>query len=285
MGRAAAAVSAPSRQRKKSAPARRSSGSANGRTGAHTRPRAAAGARKASAARAVAAPQAVPRRAPRTRTAPKTKPRTRTAPLIQRAARGRFGAALDWVLRGRACVFLFGALLAGVVFFNVSLLEKNEGIARTNAKATAIAHENQLLRRKLAKLDSSERIQTEAVKRGFSLPAAGDVGYFGGDVNANAKRAAERIVAPGTGTGTASRAIGTDHDVTQGGPTTQGATAAPEPTTVQPQTQAPVTTPQAQPQPTPQPQATEQQVTTPGTGTGAGDTSGVAAPGTTATGP
>jgi hypothetical protein len=222
----------------------------------------------------------VPRRAPRTKTAPRT--RTRTAPAIQRLARGRIGAAIDWILRGRACVFLFGALLAGVVFFNVSLLEKNEGIAQTNAKATAIAHENQVLRRKLAKLDSSERIQTEAVKRGFSLPAAGDVGYIGGDANANARRAADRIVAPGTGDGVASRAIGTDHDVSQASPTTQGETEAPEPTAAQTQTAAPA--PTATTTQTATPQATTPQATTPtGTATGAG--TGTAAPGTTATGP
>src|SRR5215208_3798272 len=180
-------------------PARRSSGPAKGRTTAQKRPVAAAEARPAS----VAAPRVKPRSAPRAKTTPPAK--TTTAPLVRRVIQGRTGALLDGLLRGRACVGIVFVLLVGVVFSNVSLLEMNKGIAATNAQATAIEQENSKLRRRIAPLASSERIQTEAVKHGYSLPAAGDVGYIGGDVDKNAKRAVARMTAPGMGEGTASR--------------------------------------------------------------------------------
>ena len=201
MARSSAATVAPPAKRRKPAhsaprhastqtPRRRSSGPAKrGATSAPKRPRAAAGA--------ASAPAAAPRTTP---TAPRRK--AASAPLAQRLLASRL---LDRLLRGRACVALVFALLVGIVFFNVSLLEMNEGIARTNAKATALEHENAKLRSQVAPLGSSERIQREAIKRGYSLPAAGDVGYITGDTNKNAELAAERMVAPGMGEGTASR--------------------------------------------------------------------------------
>ena len=204
MARSSAATVAPPAKRRKPShasgstvpnharrPARRSSGPAKGRAHARKRPVAAAEARAASAA------------APTRRNAPR--PRAKTAPLVQRLVHGRLGAVLDGLLRGRACVGIVFVLLVGVVASNVSLLEMNKGIAATNAQATAIEQENSRLRGQIAPLASSERIQREAVKRGYSLPAAGDVGYIRGDVDKDAKKALARMTAPGMGEGTASR--------------------------------------------------------------------------------
>jgi cell division protein FtsL len=177
---------------------RRSSGQASGSAHARKRPVAAAEVRAAS----VAAPSYRGARRPRP-AAPRR--RANAAPLVRRLIHGRTGAFLDGVLRGRACVGIVFVLLAGVVFANVSLLEMNKGIAATNAEATGIEQENAKLRRQIAPLASSERIQTEAVKHGYSLPAAGDVRYITGDVDKNARRAAQRMTAPGMGDGTASR--------------------------------------------------------------------------------
>ena len=209
MARSSAATVAPPAKRRKPShasqgtvpnharrPARRTSGPAKGATHARKRPVAAAEARAAS----VAAPSARPRR-----NTPQARPRPQAAPLVRRLVHGRAGAVLDSLLRGRACVGIVFVLLVGVVFSNVSLLEMNKGIAATNAQATAIEQENAKLRRRIAPLASSERIQSEAAKRGFSLPAAGDVGYVRGDVGKNAKKAVARMTAPGMGTGTASR--------------------------------------------------------------------------------
>jgi len=236
MARSSAATVAPPAKRRKPSdggsrhtssqthrrPARRSSGPAKG-THARKRPVAAAEARAAS----VAAPPAR-RTAPRPRTAPRR--RAQAAPLVRRLIQGRSGALIDGLLRGRACVAIVFVLLVGVVFANVSLLEMNKGIAATNAQATAIEQENSKLRRQIAPLASSERIQTEAVKHGYSLPAAGDVGYIGGDVDKNAKRAVARMTAPGMGEGTASRPaaqVEQQEDAEQAAMTAQ---AAPAPT-------------------------------------------------------
>ncbi|MEA2479839.1 MAG: hypothetical protein QOJ07_1761 [Thermoleophilaceae bacterium] len=217
-------TTAPTRRRAQQTtrtPARRSSGPAKGRTAAKARPANAAGAGataartaprgRAAAARA-AGSVAVPRTAPAVRPrkpAPRSRPaRPGAAPFVRRLIAGPVGGLLDRVLRGRACVAVFGVLLVGVVFFNVSLLQMNRGITATSAKSTALSEQNQKLRAKLSKLDSSERIQHLAVQRGYSLPAAGDVGYIKGDPQANARRAVKRIVAPGTGDGVASRPIG-----------------------------------------------------------------------------
>jgi cell division protein FtsL len=192
---------------------RRSSGPATGRNAAGQRQSASARAREATAASApgVAVPRPAPAR-PATRTAPRTAPRRRarrrtaTAPFVLRVAHGPVGALVDRLLRGRACVAIVFVLLVGIVFLNVSLLEMNSGIAATNDRANALEQQNAKLREQIAPLASSERIQSEAVKRGYSLPAAGDVDYIAGDTNALARRAADRMTAPGTGTGVASMA-------------------------------------------------------------------------------
>ena len=253
MARSNAAVAAPARRRKPAQggprhtstqthrrPARRSSGPAKGRTSARKRPVAAAEARAAS----VAARPSL-RRAPR------------PAPLVRRIAQGRTGALVDGLLRGRACVAIVFVLLVGVVFSNVSLLEMNKGIAATNAKATAVEQENAKLRRQIAPLSSSERIQTEAVKRGYSLPAAGDVGYIGGSVKGNAKKAAARMTAPGMGEGTASRPAAQVQQEQQAANAAMTAQSTPAPapaptpvaqtTTPPPATTAPAASPTAPP--------------------------------------
>jgi cell division protein FtsL len=255
MARSSAATVAPPARRRKASHAsqgtvpnharRRTSGPAKGGKHARKRPVAAAEARAAS----VAAPSARPRR-----NAPRPRSRSQAAPLVRRLIHGRTGALLDSLLRGRACVAIVFVLLVGVVFSNVSLLEMNKGIAATNAQATALEQENSTLRTRIAPLASSERIQTEAVKRGFSLPAAGDVGYIRGGVDKNAKRAVARMTAPGMGTGTASRPAAqmqqeqqAEHAAMTGQtapapqPTAPVAQTDPTPATPTPATPAPVT--------------------------------------------
>jgi hypothetical protein len=221
-------------------PARRSSGQAPRGNHARKRPVTAAEARAASVAG----------RTPRTASRARARKRANTAPLVRRLIEGRTGAFLDGVLRGRACVGIVFVLLAGVVFANVSLLEMNKGIAATNAEATAIEQKNTKLRRQIAPLASSERIQSEAVKRGYSLPAAGDVRYITGDVDKNARKAAKHITAPGMGEGTASR------PAAQVQQEQQAQAQARNPQAPTPETPAPDAAAQAQAQPTPAAQQT-----------------------------
>jgi len=151
-------------------------------------------AARAATARATApaprrAPQrTTPRRTPapprRGTTRPVTRRRRQTRPVGRRARIAARLAAIpqspfvDRLLTGRAWIVLLAALLAGIVFANVALLEMNAGIARTTEEVAALKRENSRLRLKAARLGSSERIQRAAADLGLVLPAPGDVRYL-----------------------------------------------------------------------------------------------------------
>ena len=79
-----------------------------------------------------------------------------------RAARARTGSLLDALLSGRGWIALVFVLLAGIVFFNVDLLQMNRDIARNADKISALKRENARLLLDEARLASSERIQEAA---------------------------------------------------------------------------------------------------------------------------
>lgn len=178
-GTATAPRTSPGRTSTPRAPARRKSGpAAPPRKPATTRTRTASKSRKRAPAvsGALSGPLATVAAAPRT---------------ALKAATS--GALLDRLLRGRGWVVCVGVLLAGIVFFNVSLLELNSGITRTSAKSSALKRENAQLRARVAELGSSERIQRLAEARGMYLPAPGDVNYGRSDFEADGRRAARRL--------------------------------------------------------------------------------------------
>jgi cell division protein FtsL len=203
-----------------------------------------------AAARSSARQAALPARPARRR--PARPPRRRSGrgravarPAARRRvpARPRGAVMLDRLLRGRAWVLCVGLLLAGVVFFNVSLLELNEGIARTSERATALKQENARLRLRAARLGSTERIQEAAARRGLVLPAPGRVRYLRANPRVDGRRAARTFTLP--------EPQSPPPAVTQAAPKpAQTPTAgAPAQTTPQAQT-APTLPPAAQAQPT-----------------------------------
>jgi cell division protein FtsL len=103
---------------------------------------------------------------------------------------------LDALLLGRAWIALIGVLLAGIVFFNVSLLGLNQGITRDSERAQALQQENTQLRLEVSTLASSERIQQLAAKKGMTMPVAGAVSYLRSHEKADAHRALARMEAP-----------------------------------------------------------------------------------------
>lgn len=128
---------------------------------------------------------------PTRRPAPARKP---GAAKKQAAARQPTGAlVLDKLLAGRGWIGLVFVLLAGIVFFNVDLLQMNHEIARNADRAAAVKTENARLRADLARLGSSERIQEVAARAGLVLPAPGEVRYLKAAPATDAKRAARRI--------------------------------------------------------------------------------------------
>lgn len=120
--------------------------------------------------------------------------RRRRAPSRTGAVVAGAPALLDRLLRGRVWVALIAVLLTGIVFLNVALLELNGGIARTDARVSELRGENAVLRLRVARLGSSERIRRAAEARGFVAAPPGQVGYLSlGSADASrAARALER---------------------------------------------------------------------------------------------
>jgi cell division protein FtsL len=173
-------------------------------TRAQRNQRALANARttqRAGAARATQRASAAPatRTAPARRksgaAAPPKKSAARAASPVARVLNSRGMPLVDRVLRGPVWVVMLGVLLAGIVFLNVSVLELNRGIARTDAKSAALERTNSGLRERVAKLDSGERIQELAAARGFVMPQPGEV-TFVRPRRSDAKLAAQRITTP-----------------------------------------------------------------------------------------
>jgi cell division protein FtsL len=113
-----------------------------------------------------------------------------------RAARARTGSVLDALLSGRGWIALVFVLLAGIVFFNVDLLQMNRDIARDADRISALKRENARLLLDEARLASSERIQESAVQLGLVLPAPGEVRYLKARPTRDAGQAVKRITEP-----------------------------------------------------------------------------------------
>ena len=224
----AAPVIAPRKPSRAKAPAPKSRAQRNDR--------ALAKARSTQRARPATAPRPRPATAPARRKSGATpKPRTRTAQSpVARVLNSRGMPLLDRILRGPAWVVMLGALLAGIVFLNVSVLELNRGIARTDTKSAQLERVNSALRARVAKLDSGERIQELAAARGFVMPQPGDVTYVRQRAS-NASLAAQRITPPappaGTVTTTTTTPTSTTVTPTATTPTTATATTTAAPIT------------------------------------------------------
>jgi cell division protein FtsL len=134
----------------------------------------------------------------RRRPAPARKPRRRAGaqPKSRAAARPRGARILNTLLTGRACIAIVGVLLAGIVFFNVDLLQMNRDITKMADRAGQLKRENARLRLDLARLASSERIQETAAGLGLVLPAPGEVRYLRSRPPIDAKNASKHISAP-----------------------------------------------------------------------------------------
>ena len=179
MGRGAAAAAAPRR----SAPGRHRS--ARGRFGSAAAASPARGRRRSGHATRVDAQRASAVALP-------LPVRILNAPF-SRTARARTNGVLDALLTGRGWIALVFLLLAGIVFFNVDLLQMNKEIAVNADKAATIGRENARLRTDLARLGSSERIQRVAAQAGLVMPAPGEVRYLTASPKADARRALQRV--------------------------------------------------------------------------------------------
>jgi cell division protein FtsL len=103
---------------------------------------------------------------------------------------------LDRLLAGRGWIALVFVLLAGIVFFNVDLLQMNREIAGNAERISELKREIARNRLDVARLASSERIQESAAQLGLVLPAPGEVRYLKARPLRDSRRAAKRITAP-----------------------------------------------------------------------------------------
>jgi cell division protein FtsL len=194
MARAAAATAAPPAPRAK--PARPKT--ARPQAAARAKPARRAPARHAGRARVASRGAATQRRmsgAAAGAPAVALPVRVLNAPFA-RAARARTGSLLDALLSGRGWIALVFVLLAGIVFFNVDLLQMNREIARDADRISALKRENARLVLEEARLASSDRIQESAALLGLVLPAPGEVRYLTARPLRDAGLAAKRISAP-----------------------------------------------------------------------------------------
>ncbi|HET8822408.1 MAG TPA: hypothetical protein VFM57_12745, partial [Thermoleophilaceae bacterium] len=106
---------------------------------------------------------------------------------------------LDALLSGRGWIALVFVLLAGIVFFNVDLLQMNREIAGNAERISTLKREIARHRLDVARLASSERIQESAAALGLVLPAPGEVRYLTARPTLDAKQAAKRITSPNVG--------------------------------------------------------------------------------------
>jgi cell division protein FtsL len=174
----------------------------------HARPQPRTGRPAAPRRRSGHARPARPLRAP-ARPAP-LPVRILQAPFA-RTVRTRTSRMLDALLSGRGWIALVFLLLAGIVFFNVDLLQMNRDIAQNSERISALKRENARLLLDQARLANSERIQEEAAGLGLVLPAPGEVRYLKARPSADARRAAKTITVP-TEDYTASGETDTDTD-------------------------------------------------------------------------
>jgi cell division protein FtsL len=153
---------------------------------------------RAAAAPARTAPGRRQAPRPRPRPAPARKPARRTSgpARTRRAARPRGARILHALLSGRGWIAIVGVLLAGIVFFNVDLLQMNRDITLMVDRAARLKRENARLRLDVARLASSERIQETASGLGLVLPAPGQVRYLASHPMLDARNASKRMSAP-----------------------------------------------------------------------------------------
>lgn len=156
-------------------------------------------ARAATAARA-AAPAARPARSrpsPTRRQPPARRRAAARRPAVaewtRTALRTRGHAALDGLLHGPALIGLVFVLLVGIVFSNVALLQKSRQITHDAARVSELKRDNATLRKDVAELGSSERIQQVAAERGLVLPAPDAVRYLRSNPPLDARNAAKRL--------------------------------------------------------------------------------------------
>lgn len=100
------------------------------------------------------------------------------ARALRRAAAVQDARLLDRLIRGRAWIVLVAAMLMGLVFLQVSLLQLNAGIGRAVATAQTLQLQNSELRSAISTVDSAQRVVQDAGNLGMVMPGPADITYL-----------------------------------------------------------------------------------------------------------
>src|SRR3954454_22888114 len=122
-------------------------------------------------------------------------PRGRTS-AFEKLSRVPDHRVVDRLLRGRACVWLIGLMLGGIVAMQVSLLKLNSGISRAVETQGTLEKQNMALQTSIAELTSSDRITNGAAQGQMIDPPAGETRYLTARPDSDPARAARRYKPP-----------------------------------------------------------------------------------------
>jgi hypothetical protein len=86
--------------------------------------------------------------------------------------------AVDRLLRSRACIWVIGVMLGGIVAMQVSLLRMNTAISRAVETQSTLVRENANLEAELATKMSGDKIRAAAVKDDMVDPPAGETRFL-----------------------------------------------------------------------------------------------------------
>ncbi|HWK25730.1 MAG TPA: hypothetical protein VNS09_04160 [Solirubrobacter sp.] len=166
---------------------------------------------------------AFPRRVsgPTRRLAPVTAPLPKTGPF-ERIVRLPDHRAVDRLLRSRACIWLIGIMLGGIVAMQVSLLRLNSGISRAVQTQSTLTLQNAELQGEIAKLGSSDRVIAAAAGGSMIAPPAGQVKHLTARPGIDARYAARRMKPPSE----RAQAIMANHGIVPGSLAEPGSAAA-----------------------------------------------------------
>lgn len=134
-------------------------------------------------------------------------PSRRLAPAGAAIPRGRTSAfeklsripdhrVVDRLLRGRACIWVIGIMLGGIVAMQVSLLRLNAGISRAVQAQGTLEKQNMALQTGIAELTSGERVTAAAAGGHMIDPPAGQTKYLTARPQRDPAYAAQRMKPP-----------------------------------------------------------------------------------------
>jgi hypothetical protein len=103
---------------------------------------------------------------------------------------------VDRLLRSRACIWLIGIMLGGIVAMQVSLLRLNAGISRAVQTQSTLELQNATMQASIAEATSSEKLRAAAADAGMVEPQAGDTRYLRARPTTDPRRAARRMKPP-----------------------------------------------------------------------------------------